>query len=81
MLYNGAFYKPLHRKETKENRGYDYKGNIMRNTMSKAMLGTNKTVYDFVMQLENVVDSLVDSVKSIHVFTSIARDKNDRSLN
>jgi hypothetical protein len=48
MLKNSVFYKPIHRKESKAYRGYDYKGKILKNTMSEAMFNNGEFLYNFL---------------------------------
>jgi len=81
MLKNSVFYKPIHRKESKAYRGYDYKGKILKNTMSEAMFNNGEFLYNFLMKIDDFVYNLIEGVKTIHVFNMIAVDKNDRSIN
>ena len=81
MVINSIFKKPLHRKETKAYYGYDYHGNVLKNTMSRQMFDNNKTLADFVMKIDGVVCSMIDATKAVHMFNMISLDKNDRRKN
>lgn len=63
------------------NTGYDYKGSILKRTMSNKMFSGNQLMYDFLMKLDGIIYQLFDNVKSIKNIMLIARDKNDRNYN
>lgn len=63
------------------NTGYNYKGNILKRTMSSKMFTSNQLLYDYLMKLDDIIYQLFDNIKSIKNIMSIARDKDDRNYN
>lgn len=81
MLRDSVFRTALSRGETTKHTGYDYKGKILKNTMSGRMFTSNKTMYDFLAKLDSTIYETFEQIKSIRGFYSIARGINDRKFN
>lgn len=81
MVRNSVFRHTITRKNTNRHNGYDYKGKIMKNTLSNQMFSGNKFVYDFIMKIDGIIYELYESIKTIKTFKSISRDKYDRNFN
>ena len=70
-----------HSQDVNSNVGYKYQGNIYKNTISPELYNSNKNVKSLLLVLENMIQFLIDSVKSIKLHFCIARDKNDININ
>jgi len=81
MLRNSAFKSALYRKCTNKYLGYDYKGKILKNTMSEKMFTSNNFIYEYLMHIDDMLYEIFNGVKSIRNFMSISRDKHDRDMN
>ncbi len=78
MLKDSVFRAPIYRNVTKtQYDGDNYKGKILKRTMSPAMFNSNKTVYTFLIKLDNMIYEMFEDVKQIKLFRSLGRDKYD----
>jgi hypothetical protein len=81
-MIKDSIYKPIYkRREKRLHVGYDYKDNIMKNTISGQMLGVNTTLDRFIKTLNDTVYQWIESVKMIKTYANPAVDKNENSLN
>jgi len=77
-----SIYRPIFkRKEKRLHTGFDYRGKILRNTMSGQMFDVNDTLDRFLKDLDSVLVELVDAVKQIKIFANPALDKYERDIN
>lgn len=81
MVKDSIYRKVYERREKRRNLGYDYKDNIMKNTLSNQMFGINSTLTDFIKSINSVVYQWVESVKQIKIFANPAVDKYENKLN
>jgi len=81
MLRNSVFKSELYRKCTNKYLGYNYKGKILKNTMSEKMFTSNNTLYEYLMHIDDILYEIFNGIKSIRNFMSISRDKHDRDMN
>lgn len=61
--------------------GYEYHGNVYKNTISSELYYSNEKNTQSINLLERLMNFLIDSVKQIKLQYSIAHDKNDKRLN
>lgn len=81
-MVKDSIYKPIYeRREKRLNLGYDYKDNIMKNTLSNQMFSVNSTLDRFLKQINDVMYNLIESVKQIKIFANPAVDKYENKLN
>ena len=60
--------------------GYDYRGKVLKRTMSRQMFRTNETLLGFLDYVDKTVYELIECVKRIKTFANPAMDKNERRL-
>ena len=78
MLKDSPFRAPLYRNVSKTKYdGYNYKGQILKRTMSPVMFNSNRNIYNFLLKLDNMIYEVFEQVKQIKLFRSLARDKFD----
>lgn len=77
-----SIYRPIFdRREKRLYLGYNYKDNILKNTMSSQMFGVNDTLDTFLGNVDAVVYENIEAVKQIKVFANPALDKYDTKIN
>jgi hypothetical protein len=81
MVKDSIYRDAYKRREKRLNTGYDYKDNIMKNTLSNQMFGVNSTLTKFIKSINDVVYQWVESVKQIKIFANPAVDKYENKLN
>jgi len=81
-MVKNSIYRPIYeRKEKRLHLGYDYKDNIMKNTLSNQMFDVNPVLDTFIKRLNDVVYNWIESVKQIKVFANPAVDKYENKIN
>lgn len=65
--------------DDRKNLGNDYRGNVLKNSISNYIL-RNDVMNDFVMMVQHVIADLIDSVSSIKVYKSYTVKKNDKKV-
>jgi hypothetical protein len=81
MLKDSIYRETLSRKDRRINLGYDYKDNIMKNTLSSQMFGINETLDRFIKSANDCVYEWIEAVKTIKAYANPAVDKNDNKIN
>lgn len=81
MIKDSVYRHALNKSNSNKYMGYDYKGHILKNSMSNRMFSTNKFMYDFLMKIEYIIHEIYESVKTIKSSMNISRDKFDRNFN
>ena len=81
MVKDSIYKKIYERREKRLNLGYDYKNDIMKNTLSNQMFGVNSTLTKFIGDINNIVYQWIESVKQIKIFANPAVDKYENKLN
>jgi len=74
------YYLLKHRKDQLKNTGFDYKGQILKRTMSRQMFDKNPYLDAILLKLENIWQYLFDEVKSIKTYFNYAADKNEKRI-
>ncbi len=81
-MVKDSIYKPIYeRREKRLHRGYDYKDNIMKNTMSNQMFDVNPELNSFIKSINDIVYNWIESVKQIKIFANPAVDKYENKIN
>ena len=81
-MVKDSIYKPIYkRREKRVNLGYNYKDNIMKNTLSNQMFNVNSTFDTFIKSINDIMYNLIESVKQIKVFANPALDKYENNIN
>jgi hypothetical protein len=73
VLKDSIYRATFERKDKRLYQGYDYKDNIMKNTLSSQMFGVNSTLDKFI--------KAVNDCKTIKAYANPALDKNDNKIN
>jgi hypothetical protein len=81
-MVKDSIYRPVYeRRENRKNLGFNYKGQILKRSLSSQMFGVNETLDYFLEQVEKVVYEWVESVKQIKIHANPALDKYENQLN
>ena len=81
MVKNSIYRAAYTRKASNANIGYDYKDNILKNTLSSQLFGVNSTLDNFLSQLNKITYYWVEGVKQIKIFVNPALDKYETDIN
>jgi hypothetical protein len=77
-----SIYRPIYKRNEKRlNLGYDYKDNIMKNTLSSQMFEVNSTLDLFIKKINDIVYNWIESVKQIKIHANPAIEKYEKDLN
>lgn len=80
-MVKDSIFRPIYsRKEKRMNTGYDYKGKIMKNSISSYMFGVNTTLDYFIERTDEIVYEWVEAVKQIKIFANPALDKYENKI-
>jgi hypothetical protein len=80
-MVKDSIFRPIYsRKEKRMNTGYDYKGKIMKNSISSYMFGVNTTLDYFIERTDAIVYEWVEAVKQIKIFANPALDKYENKI-
>lgn len=80
-MVKDSIYRPVYeRREKRLNLGFNYKGQILKRTLSSQMFGANSTLDYFLEQLEKVVYEWVESVKQIKIYANPALEKYENKI-
>lgn len=80
MLLESPYTDLKKRKDSLLNTGYDYKGNILDNSMSSNIIRKTGMFREYLDKIDNIVYELIEHVKQIKVFANAALDKNERRI-
>jgi len=81
-MVKDSIYRPIYeRREKRMHIGYDYKDNIMKNTLSNQMFGVNEDLDIFIKRINDIVYNWIESVKQIKIFANPAVDKYENKIN
>lgn len=83
MNVNYSIYKSLkHRKDNIINLGYDYRGNIMKNSVSNIIRNSkNQVIQDILKLIDDCLGLMIMGVKTIKTRTNICVDKDTDLIN
>lgn len=81
-MVKDSIYRPIYeRRERRANLGYNYKDNIMKNTLSSQMFNVNSTLDTFIKRINDIIYNWIESVKQIKTFANPAVDKYENKIN
>lgn len=81
-MLKDSIYRPIYeRREKRLHLGYNYKDNIMKNTISDQLFSVNSTLDRFIKSINDTVYQWIESVKMIKTYANPAVDKNENKLN
>ncbi len=76
-----SIYRPIYeRREKRRNLGFDYKGNILKKTLSSQMFGAHPLLDYLLEQVEKIVYEWVEAVKQIKISANPALDKYENKI-
>ena len=81
-MVRDSIYRPIYeRNQKKIHLGYDYKDNILKNTLSNQMFKVNKTLTYFIKQLNDILYHNIEAVKQIKTFANYLLDRYENKIN
>lgn len=80
MLIDGPYTALSRRHDKMSHTGYDYRGKILRNTLSSYVTGKGGMFAEYLGKMDDIYTEMVEQIKSIRVFGCMAADKNERRL-
>ena len=80
-MVKDSIYRPIYeRKEKRTNNGFDYKGQILKKTLSSQMFGAHPLLDYLLEQVEKIVFEWVEGVKQIKIAANPALDKYENKI-
>jgi hypothetical protein len=80
-MVKDSIYRPIYeRREKRKNLGFDYKGNILKKSLSSQMFEAHPLLDYLLQQVEKVVYEWVEAVKQIKISTNPALDKYENKI-
>jgi hypothetical protein len=80
-MVKDSIYRPIYeRKEKRKNTGFNYKGQILKRTLSSQMFGAHPLLDYLLERVEKVVYEWVESVKQIKISANPALDKYENKI-
>ncbi len=81
-MTKNSIYRPIYKRNEKRlHLGYNYKDNIMKNTLSNQMFNINSTLDLFIKKINDIVYNWIESVKQIKINANPAIEKYEKNLN
>lgn len=75
MVKNSIFRPIYKRHEKRLNTGFDYKGKILKRTLSSQLFNVNETLSTFILNIDSIVFEWIEAVKQIKIHSNPAVDK------
>ena len=80
-MVKNSIYRPIfERREKRTNVGFNYKGKILKNTLSTQMFGAHPLLDYLLEQVESIVYEWVEAVKQIKIAANPALDKYENKI-
>lgn len=80
-MVKDSIYRPIYeRKEKRQNLGFNYKGQILKKTLSSQMFGAHPLLDYLLDQVEKIVYEWVEAVKQIKISVNPALDKYENKI-
>jgi hypothetical protein len=80
-MVKDSIYRPIYeRKEKRQNLGFNYKGQILKKTLSSQMFGSHPLLDYLLDQVEKIVYEWVEAVKQIKISVNPALDKYENKI-
>lgn len=81
MMVKDSIFRPIYlRHEKRMHEGFDYRGKILKRTLSSQMFEVNSTLDTYLQQLDKVVYEWVEAVKQIKIHCNPALDKYETKI-
>lgn len=80
-MVKDSIYRPIYeRKEMRLNLGFDYKGQILKRTLSGQMFNVNDLLDTYLIKIESIVYEWIEAVKQIKISANPALDKYESKI-
>lgn len=80
-MVKDSIFRPIYdRHEKRLYLGFDYKGQILKRTLSSQMFDVNETLDTYLSKIESIVYEWVESVKQIKISANPALDKYESKI-
>lgn len=80
-MVKDSIFRPIYeRREKRKNVGFDYRGKILKRTLSNQMFGANDLLDNYLANLEKIVYEWVEAVKQIKIFANPALNKYESKI-
>ena len=81
-MIKDSIFRPIYkRREKRAHTGFNYKGQILKRTLSSQMFGVSETLDTYLAKIESIVHEWVESVKQIKIHANPAVDKYEDKIN
>ena len=81
-MVKDSIYRPLYeRRERRLHMGFNYKGQILKKSLSSQLFEVNEVLTTYIADLEKIVHEWVEGVKMIKTYVNPAVDKYENKLN
>jgi hypothetical protein len=76
-----SIYRPIYtRKEARKNTGFDYKGQILKRSVSSQMFGMHPMLDYLLERVEKIIYEWVEAVKQIKISANPALEKYENKI-
>lgn len=80
-MVKDSIFRPIYdRREKRMNLGFQYKGQILKKTLSGQMFGVNDLLDTYLAKVESIVYEWVEAVKQIKINANPALDKYESKI-
>lgn len=80
-MVKDSIFRPVYdRREKRLHLGFQYKGKILKNSLSGQMFGVNDLLDNYLAKLDSVVYEWVEAVKQIKISANPALDKYESKI-
>jgi hypothetical protein len=80
-MVKDSIFRPIYsRREKRLNLGFQYKGQILKKTLSGQMFGANDLLDTYLAKVESIVYEWVEAVKQIKINANPALDKYESKI-
>lgn len=80
-MVKDSIFRPVYdRREKRLHLGFQYKGKILKNSLSGQMFGVNDLLDKYLAKLDSVVYEWVEAVKQIKISANPALDKYESKI-
>jgi hypothetical protein len=80
-MVKDSIFRPIYdRREQRLHKGFNYKGQILKRTLSSQMFEVNETLDTYLSKIESIVYEWVEAVKQIKISANPALDKYESKI-
>ena len=80
MVKNTIFRPILERREKRLHTGFNYKGQILKRSLSSQMFNVNETLNSYLSSIDSIIYEWVEAVKQIKIHVNPALDKYENKI-